>query len=316
MFLLSIKGDITMLIFITGLILFLLGLETSKKSLEKIAGLKIKEFIKELTANFYFSILIGIIITAILQSSSAVSIILIGLIEAKLLDLKPAIGIIMGANVGTTITVQIISLPILSFYPYLMLIGIFFIISGATFKTNITLSTGVAIFSFAIIFAGLHLMSSSLTRPETNKLLYCFLKFSGKNIFSGILMGVLATAIVQSSSAVTGIVVSLTHTNFISLPVAIAISLGSNIGTCITAFLASVNAGKITKTLAIGHFLFNLTGVMIILPFFDIFSYYLTLTSKSLTHQIANAHTIFNIINVLLFLPISETFISFLRRNI
>ncbi len=312
----SFKGDITMLIFATGFILFLLGLEGSKKSLEKIAGLKIEKYIKDLTTNFGLSILIGIIITSILQSSSAVSIIVIGLIEAKLLGLRSAIGIIMGANIGTTITIQIISLPILSFYPYLILIGIFFMITGFILRKKIFLFPGITIFSFGIIFTGLHLMSSSFLRPEINKLFSKLLKISGKNIFSGILMGTIVTSIIQSSSAVTGIIVTLAHNNLVSLPMAITISLGSNIGTCITAFIASINASKISKSLATGHFLFNFIGVIILLPFLNIFTHFIISISTNPVQQIANAHTIFNVFNVLFFLPFIKTFISFLRRNI
>ncbi|MFW6287648.1 MAG: Na/Pi cotransporter family protein [bacterium] len=293
----------------SGLFLFMAGLEGSKWSIKKVASERLRIFMMSIDNNVVLGLITGIVITAVLQSSSAVSVILISLIEARLLSLKSAICIILGANIGTTFTVQIISLPILNYYPYLILIGIILIIIGV-FTDSKYIYTGSSLIFFAIVFAGLVIMTDFFKSMEMRQTILSILKYADKSIFSGILVGGFTTAIIQSSSAVTGITVTLGLNNLITLRSAIAIALGSNVGTCITAFLASINAGNVSKTMARGHFIFNLLGVLAILPIFSIFQYIVIYTSDSLVRQIANAHTVFNIFNVIIFLPFLNTFIS------
>lgn len=301
-----------MLIFLSGLFLFLLGLEGSKRGLGRVASTKVELALKRLSNSIFLSIFSGIVITAILQSSSGVSIIVISLIEAGLLQLKPAIGIMLGANIGTTFTVQIISFPVIALFPYLIISGLIFMIIGFMLRNKLV-DAGLALASFGVVFAGLNMMTGYFQNPAVSGLITKILAFSGNNYLLGILLGVIITGIIQSSSAVTGITVSLARNNLITLPAAIAIALGSNIGTCITAFLASFNSGRLAKSIARGHFLFNLIGVIAILPFLGIFNHLVMLTSQNLLRQIANAHTLFNIFNVLIFLPFFDTFVSFLR---
>lgn len=301
-----------MLIFLSGLFLFLLGLEGSKRGLGRVASTKVELALKRLSNSIFLSIFSGVVVTAILQSSSGVSIIVISLIEAGLLQLKPAIGIMLGANIGTTFTVQIISFPVIALFPYLIISGLFFMIIGFMLRNKLV-DAGLALASFGVVFAGLNMMTGYFQNPAVSGLITKILAFSGDNYLLGILLGVIITGIIQSSSAVTGITVSLARNNLITLPAAIAIALGSNIGTCITAFLASFNSSRLAKSLARGHFLFNLIGVIAILPFLGIFNHLVMLTSQNLLRQIANAHTLFNIFNVLIFLPFFDTFISFLR---
>ncbi len=296
-------------IFLSGLLLFLAGLEGSKWSIKKMVSEKFRLLMTSLNNNILLSLIIGIIITAILQSSSAVSIILISLIEAKVLTLKPAICIILGANIGTTFTVQLISLPILIYYPYMIIIGLGLIAIGIFTKKKICYF-GSSILFLAVVFAGLVMMTDFFKSTDVRQTIQTILKFADSNMYLGIFIGTLTTAIVQSSSAVTGITVSLAMNNLITLRSAIAIALGSNIGTCITAFLASINAGNLSKTMAKGHFIFNSLGVFFLIPLFPIFESIVINTSDNLVRQIANAHTIFNIFNVLIFLPFLNTFIS------
>lgn len=296
-------------IFLFGLLLFLAGLEGSKWSIKKMTSEKFRLLMMSLNNSIFLSLIIGILITAILQSSSAVSIILISLIEARILTLKPAICIILGANIGTTFTVQLISFPILIYYPYFIIVGLILIIIGIFTNRKISYLGG-AIFFLAVVFAGLVVMTDFFKLTEVKQTIQTILKFAGSNIYLGIFIGTLTTAIVQSSSVVTGITVSLAMNNLITLSSAIAIALGSNIGTCITAFLASINAGSLSKTMAKGHFIFNILGVLVLIPLFSIFEDIVINTSDQLVRQIANAHTIFNIFNVLIFLPFLNTFIS------
>jgi len=307
-------GDNIAMFFFLGFIIFFSGLELTRFSLKNMHGRFIEEYIKFYTGNLYFCIFTGVIITAILQSSSAVSIILISFIEAKLIKFESAIAIIIGANIGTTITVQILSLPILSAYFYMLIAGTFFIIIGKIFE-NYLFKIGVIIFSFALVFWGLNMMTSYFSQDSVRLLLIKILSLSD-NIFYGIFLGGLITAIVQSSSIVTAITLSLARNDLITLAIAISISLGSNIGTCITAFLASINSGKKAKALAKGHFLFNLLGVIFVLLYYPLFLKIINFIDGNLMRRIANAHTFFNIVSLLIFLPFYNKFVEFLKRKI
>jgi phosphate:Na+ symporter len=303
-----------MLIFLSGLFLFLLGLEGSKIGLTRAASDQIRLFLLKLNTNILAGIITGIIITAVLQSSSAVTVILISLIEAKILNLRTAISIVLGANIGTTLTLQIISLPVLELYPYLIITGIFIIMIELIYRKKIV-GYGLTLCSFGIVFAGLEIMTNCFQNPSAIGLISRILAFSSDNCYSGMLLGFIITGIIQSSSAVTGITISLARNNLIDLPTAIAIALGSNIGTCITGFLASLNCGRTSRALASGHFLFNLIGVIVILPFLDFFIQIVIMTGDNLLRQIANAHTLFNLFNVLIFLPFFNAFISLIQKE-
>ncbi|MFW5998754.1 MAG: Na/Pi cotransporter family protein [Halanaerobiaceae bacterium] len=288
--------------FLLGFSMFLIGLEFVKRALKDTAGQNIKGYLKNLDGHSFILLFAGILFTSILQSSSAVSIILIGLIEARLMNFKSALFVMMGANIGTTITVQLISFPVLAYYPYFFVTGfIFFIIS---YYKDAFLTTGKIFIAFGLVFFGLDLMTGFFNDPEIKKLFYFLLARYGDNKYLGILIGIISTSILQSSSAITGIVVRLGYNNIISLPGAVAIAAGSNIGTCITAFLASLNAGNNSKMLAKGHLTFNLLGILILLPLFDKFIKIVALTSTDLSHQIANAHTLFNVFTVIILLPL------------
>lgn len=304
-----------MLIFLSGLLIFIIGLEGSKWSFKNLISERLRKLIISLDDHIYVSILIGVIITAILQSSSAVSIILISLIEAGTLSLKSATGIMIGANIGTTVTVQIISFPVIYYYPYIIILGITIILLSLAIMKKPLFYAGSSIFFFGIIFVGLILITYFFQVPEKRRIIELILKYSSGNIYSGLFLGTIITAMIQSSSALTGIIVSLAYNNLITLRTAIAITLGSNIGTCITAFLASINAGDISKKMAKGHFLFNLLGVIAIIPFFILFEKFVSSSSQELTRQIANAHTFFNIFNVLIIIPFLNTFISWIEGN-
>ncbi|MTI60653.1 MAG: Na/Pi cotransporter family protein [Firmicutes bacterium] len=298
-------------IFLLGLFLFLIGLEGSKKGVESISSAGFEGILHKLASNLPSSIFTGIIVTAILQSSSAVSIVLISLLESGLISVKSALAILLGANIGTTFTVQLISFPVLNTYPYLIILGLFLIILGCLTFNKIKM-LGFILISFGVIFAGLNMMSAFFQREEVAVFIKYLLIKSGNNVLLNILLGMMITAVIQSSSAVTGITVSLAVANLITLPAAIAIALGSNIGTCITAYLASINCEREAKILANGHFIFNIIGVVLLLPVFDKFVYFINLTSTSLIRQIANAHTIFNIFNLFVFLPVFNSFVRFI----
>lgn len=299
-----------MLIFLLGLLLFLVGIEGCKEGMNQAVSGKFKNLLLNMPDSLLPSIFIGIIFTAIIQSSSAVTVILISLLETKLVKFKTAIGIVLGANIGTTVTVQIITLPITKIYLYIILLGVvMFILSIPGNNKNIKY-TGIVILSFGLVFMGLELMTGYFFK-NTHTIRFLLLK-TADNIGYGLLGGAFITSIIQSSSAVTGIIVSLGKTGLISLPAAVAIALGSNVGTCVTAFIASINCGRISRSLAKGHLIFNILGVLAVMPFFNYLIKIIELSSTDLVRQIANGHTIFNIFNVIIFLPIFNTFVSVL----
>ncbi|ACL69630.1 Na-cotransporter [Halothermothrix orenii H 168] len=304
-----------MLLFLTGLFFFLAGLEGSKKSLTKLALKRVELLLKKLSDNNLLSLLVGVVSTAILQSSSGLTVIVISLIESGYLALKPAVLIIMGANIGTTLTVHLISLPIISYYSCIIISGLVVAIIGLFVNKKVFFG-GLSLFCFGTAFAGLHLMTASFDLASSRNIIYNLLAFSRGNYLKGILLGALATGIVQSSSVITAITVSLARVNLINLSDAIAVTLGSNIGTCITGFLASINASIFSKRLAWGHLLFNFIGVLVLLPVIKPFIFLLDSTNTSLARQVANAHTLFNIYNLIIFLPFLNTFISVLRRGL
>ncbi|MFW5991771.1 MAG: Na/Pi cotransporter family protein [Halanaerobiaceae bacterium] len=300
------------MLFFAGLFLFLLGIEGSKRSLNKFSEALVGNILLMLDKSFFLSIIAGVFVTCIIQSSSAVTIILIAMLNAGLIKYKPALGIMMGANIGTTVTVQIISFPVFKIYPFLLLMGIIIIFLGRKRK-NIFL-VGTVIFCFAVIFAGLDQMTNYFQQGKINLLKALLLKAENGRL-AGILLGLVLTALIQSSSLITGITVSMAYSSSITLSTAVAVALGSNIGTCFTGFLAAINTDRISRSLAIGQLIYNIIGVAALLPLYNLFIWFIMYSADTLPRQIANAHTLFNIFNLLIFLPFADNFISWLRRE-
>ncbi len=306
-----------MLIFIVGFILFFMGLEGSKLCMKKLASLSIREKLKDLTDRSYLCLIGGIIITACLQSSSAVSIILIGLLEAEFIRLKPALLVMLGANIGTTVTLQIISFPVLIYSPYLIILGLVFIlfkILKPQIRSEKFTYIGLILISFGVIFNGLNLMTAYFSNSRVKSIIFKLLTGRGNIAFIGIPVGAMITALFQSSSAVTGIVLTFLKSEIISLSKAVEIVIGTNLGTCITAFIASINTGSEAKNLAMGHFLFNLWGTVIIILIFDYFTVLIINLEGTPSRNLAHAHTLFNIIMVLAILPFFRTIVRYLQN--
>ncbi|MFW6029604.1 MAG: Na/Pi cotransporter family protein [Halanaerobiales bacterium] len=302
------------MLFLFALFLFLFSLEAAKSSIKALASNKIENLLERLSTNLLLSIFLGIVVTAILQSSSAVSIILISLLDAKLLKLKAAVGILLGANIGTTITVQIISLPVLNYYYIFIILGISIYLIGLFLNKKFKY-LGATILFLGLVFASLIIMTNYFKSPGIKLFNDTLLSYSNDNIYLAILLGAVITAVMQSSSAVAGLTVSFALNNLITLNTAVAIGIGSNIGTCITAFIASIIANKSAKSLAFTHFIFNVIGVLFIIPIFPYFISFISYLSDNLLRQIANSHTIFNIINLIIFIPFANKFIDFLERK-
>ena len=290
-----------------GLALFLFGMEFMGDGLENAAGSRLKSFFDKAITNPLKGALVGTIVTAIIQSSSATTVMVVGFVNAGLMSLYQAVGVIMGANIGTTITGQLITFKIDDYIPLFIIIGAALILFMKQEKRK---EIGKIIFGFGLLFMGLSQMKDAMSPiAQTTFFQDLILALEG-NMFLGILVGAAMTAVVQSSSASTAILLSLAATGAISLQVAIPILFGNNIGTCVTALLSSLNANKVAKKAAFIHLSFNLIGTLIFLPLINILSQVVMYMGGDIDKQIANAHTIFNIVNAIILLPFAGVFVK------
>ena len=293
---------------IGGLCLFLFGMNIMGQALEKSAGGKLRTLLAKMTGTKMAGFLTGLGITAIIQSSSATTVMVVGFVNSGLMSLKQAINVIMGANIGTTVTAWILSLSGISsdvlwvqllrpssFTPILALIGItMYLFSRSTRKKDV----GLILLGFTTLMFGMETMSSAVSclkgLPSFQNL---FLLFS--NPILGVLAGAILTAIIQSSSASVGILQALASTGTVSYGTAIPIIMGQNIGTCITALLSSIGANKNAKRAAIVHLLFNIIGTIVwitVFCFVQTFAAPMILRQPASMFGIAIAHSVFNIL--------------------
>lgn len=296
-----------------GLAIFIYGMNLMSETLQKVAGEKMKKILALLTKNPFFGVIAGALTTAVLQSSSATTVMAIGFVSAGLMNLPQAISIILGANIGTTITAQIIAFKISNYIYLFIFIG--FIISFI-FKNQKIKNIGITIFAFGLLFLGIETMGSVM-KPLAKSSIFTNLIAKVSNVpVLGVLLGTVMTLVVQSSSATIAVLQNFASqpaadgiSSSIGLVGAIPILLGDNIGTTITAILASIGQSKDAKRTAIAHSLFNISGCLIfiwIIPFFADFVRMISPKGNEIdviSRQIANAHTSFNIVMTFLWIP-------------
>ena len=292
--------------------LFLYGMKLMSDGLENIAGERLKGILEKITSNKIMGVLVGTIVTAVIQSSSATTVMVVSFVNAGLMSLVQATGVILGSNVGTTITAQIVSFNLEVVAPIFIGIGAILMLSSKKKKIK---DIAVISVGFGILFMGMGLMSSSMKPIAELEIFKEIIIIMGRYSILGVLVGVIMTAIVQSSSATTSILVALAAAGTIDMKIAFPIVLGCNIGTCVTAIIASLTANKTAKKAALLHLLFKIFGTIIFLPL----SVYVVkvvayLTPNNLGRQVANAHTIFNIVITLVVLPISGYFVKFVNK--
>ena len=302
---------------IGGLCLFLFGMNLMGDALERSAGSKLEIMIGKLTTGKLAGLLTGLGVTAVIQSSSATTVMVVGFVNSKLMTLKQAIHVIMGANIGTTVTAWILSLSGISgsnmflkllkpssFTPILALIGIILVMFA---KSNKKKDIGVVLLGFATLMFGMETMTDAVSGlKEIPAFQEMFLMF--KNPILGVLVGAVLTAIIQSSSASVGILQALAATGAVSYGAAIPIIMGQNIGTCVTAMISSVGTTKNARRAALVHLSFNVIGTIVCLIGFSVVkaAFAPALLNDSATYAgIATAHSIFNIVCTLLLLPMS-----------
>ena len=296
-----------------GLALFLYGMNMMSNGLEMAAGDKMKTILEKLTSNRILGVLVGALVTAIIQSSSATTVMVVGFVNSGLMSLTSAVWVIMGANIGTTITGQLIAIDITAIAPLIAFIGVAMIVF---FKSQKLDAIGGVIGGLGILFIGMETMSSAMvplrTMPEFVGLISKF-----QNPFIGILVGALFTALIQSSSASVGILQALAKSGVMTLSSSIYVLFGQNIGTCITSVLASIGTSKNAKRTTIIHLSFNIIGTVLfvtismLFPFADLVQ---SLTPSNVAAQIANVHTIFNVTTTLLLLPIGTKLVDLACR--
>ncbi|MCI9092677.1 MAG: Na/Pi cotransporter family protein [Coprobacillus sp.] len=302
-----------MLGMIGGLSLFLFGMNMMSGGLEKIAGNHLEMILKKLTYNKWKAVFTGIVVTALIHSSSAMTVMLIGFVNSGLMPLENAIWVVMGANIGTTITGQMLALDVGTLSPLLAFIGVIMFVFFKKEKMNYT---GETIGGFGILFMGLEIMSVSLMPLKDSSFFLSLLQWLSYPIL-GMFVGIIFTAIIQSSSASIGILQSLAKMNLISLEKATYIIFGFDIGTCITAFLASLSGSRSGKQLALFHLLLNIFGAILFTliclctPFIEWVS---MLTPHLMMTQIANMHTIFNVGTTVIALFFDQYLIQFIYK--
>ncbi|WP_195429622.1 Na/Pi cotransporter family protein [Clostridium sp. D46t1_190503_E9] len=288
---------------IGGLGLFLYGMKLMGDGLENAAGEGLKSILEKLTSNKYIGVLVGALVTAIIQSSSATTVMVVSFVNAGLMNLFQAAGVIMGANIGTTITAQMVSFDLDAIAP--LFIGAGAIIMLIAKKKRVRDIASIAL-GFGILFMGMGVMADAMKPIAEASWFKDFVVVVADNSILGLMAGLGMTAVVQSSSATTGILVALATTGAIDMHLAFPVILGCNIGTCVTAILASLGANRTAKKAALIHLLFNSLGALIFLPFINPFIRLVESTDPTnVARQVANAHTIFNITVTVLLLPLS-----------
>ena len=306
-----------------GLAFFLFGMHIMSDNLEKVAGGKLQSILKKMTSNPVKSLVLGAVITIAIQSSSALTVMLVGLVNSGIMELGQTVGVIMGSNVGTTLTAWILSLSGIesknifisllkpeNFSPIIALIGVILIMAGKSEKKK---DVGTILTGFAILMAGMQAMSGAVSpladMPQFTHILTAF-----RNPLIGVLVGALFTAVIQSSAASVGVLQALSMTGQISYGMAVPIIMGQNIGTCVTSLLTSIGVNKNAKRVSVIHISFNLVGTAVGMIVYYVLEYAvgLAIFDESITPvAIAIFHSIFNVATTVILLPFSKVLVRF-----
>ena len=285
-----------------GLALFLYGMQMMSSGLEAAAGNRMKRILERLTSNRFLGVAVGAGITAVIQSSSATTVMVVGFVNSGMMTLSQAVWIIMGANIGTTITGQLIALDVGALAPLFAFCGVALVVF---LKKAVFHHYGQIIAGLGILFIGMEMMSSAMMPlRESEAFINLMTQFS--NPLLGILAGMIFTAFIQSSSASVGILQALVASGLIGLPSAVYVLFGQNIGTCITAVLAAIGTSRNAKRTTVLHLLFNVIGTTLFTlacMFTPLTPLVASFTPGNLPAQIANMHTVFNVVTTLLLLP-------------
>lgn len=299
-----------------GLGLFLYGMNVMGEGLQKSAGDKMKSIVEILTKNRFMAVFVGMVVTAIIQSSSATTVMVVGLVNAGIMNLTQSVGIIMGADIGTTITAQLVSINLTALAPFTIALGVIINLSTKDPKKK---KYAEILIGFGILFMGMDIMKDACEPLRTyepfTSLLTRFGTGTGLDTFLAIGTGFIVTSIIQSSSATTGIMIALAGSGLLNIESAFPILLGANVGTCVTALLSSIGAKRSAKRAAIMHLTIKIIGTLIFALFLsDITIKVVLKMSDNPARQIAWAHTLFNVINTMLLLPFAPLLVKFVMK--
>jgi phosphate:Na+ symporter len=308
-----------------GVALLMFGIRYMGDGLESAAGDAMRRILAALTRNAWMACVVGTVVTGIVQSSSAVTVMVVGFVNAQLMTFRQALGVVYGANIGTTVTGQIMAFQVTKAALPAIAIGFAMTLFG---KRKVVKDIGQGILGFGILFLGLLLLKDSVATLKNSPVMVEIFQNFSHNIVMAVVAGALVTVSIQSSSASLGITMALASQNLISLEAAIGLMLGDNIGTCITAQLASIGTHATARRVALAHVLYNVFGVVLVLVLFKFFVPLVTMISPhpdalqigtpayqaAVQRQVANSHTLFNVLNALLFLTLNSYYAAFLER--
>lgn len=290
---------------IAGLGMFLYGMNVMGDGLQKTAGDKLKKIIEMLTTNRIMGVLVGAVVTGIIQSSSATTVMTVGFVNAGIMTLKQAIGIIMGANIGTTVTAQLVSFSIEKYAPIAIGIGVLFWL----FSKNTTVKNfSEILIGFGILFVGMNFMKAAAAPVSEMQSVHNAMLYLSRNPLLGVLAGFMITGTIQSSSASIGILIVLASQGVLPITAALPVLYGDNIGTCVTSLLSTIGASRNSKRTALMHLCFNVIGTILFIVVLSrpIVRIVENVDPTNVPRQIANAHTLFNLVNVVILLPFSN----------
>ena len=299
-----------------GLALFLYGMNIMGEGLQKSAGDKMKSIVEILTKNRFMAVFIGMMVTAIIQSSSATTVMVVGLVNAGIMNLTQSVGIILGADIGTTITAQIVSINLTALAPFTIALGVIINLGAKNPKHKMYAEI---LIGFGILFMGMDIMKDACKplrtyEPFTN-LLTTFGSGSGLDTLLAIFTGFIVTSVIQSSSATTGIMIALAGSGLLTIESAFPVLLGANVGTCVTALLSSIGAKRSAKRAAIMHLTIKVLGTLIFALFLSDLTVKLVLmVSDNPARQIAWAHTFFNVFNTMIMFPFAPLLVKFVMK--
>lgn len=295
-----------------GLGLFLFGIRTMGDGLENAAGTKLKRMLEVLTGNRFLAVLVGFVVTAIIQSSTATTVMVVGFVNAGMMSLAQAVGVIMGANIGTTVTSLLIALNFSSVAAAAVLVGVILMLAS---KKTVVKNLGAIFTGFGLLFLGIDMMSDSMAPLRDSAGFMNFIVTVSESPLRplfGIILGIVMTAVLQSSSASVGVLQTLAMQGLVPLKFSVFVLFGQNIGTCLTALFSTVGAKKNSKRAAVIHLLFNLigTGIFILIALLTPYVEWIEKLSPDPMAQIAISHIVFNIVSTVIMFPFAKVLVK------
>ena len=298
----------SIIFFLAGMGLLMYGIKIMGEGLELAAGAKLKSLLEKMTSNRFFAVIVGFVITALIQSSTATTVMVVGFVNTGIMNLTQAIGVIMGANIGTTTTSVLVSLNLSSFAPVAIAIGVMMLLFS---KKNMVKHIGTAVAGFGMLFLGMHLMKTAM-EPLQDAPMFREWLINAKNPLLGIVIGAAIAALIHSSAASMGILQALASQGLIPLHFAVFVIYGQNIGTCVTSLISSIGTKTNSRRTAVMHAMFNIIGtvIFILLTYFVPFTAIVEKMSSNPMMQISLVHILFNVVSTIIMFPFAKVLVK------